>query len=114
MNRTVPALSTSRMGMPKIGDCGSVFAAGLVTSFAPITNATSAVAHSELIVSCGGHQLGRMTIQTSTQIVQTSSIRLKDEPGSDTYKHENYSCRNKSANKKSERHGNKQCNERDR
>ena len=35
--------------MPKIGLLGSDLAAGLVTSLAPITNATSACAKSELI-----------------------------------------------------------------
>jgi hypothetical protein len=32
---------TSMIGMPAIGESGSFFAAGLVTSFAPITTATS-------------------------------------------------------------------------
>ena len=51
MKSTVPAFSTSRMGMPKIGLLGSVLAAGLVTSLAPMTKATSAVENSLLISS---------------------------------------------------------------
>ena len=38
-------------GMPKIGEAGSVFAAGLVTSLAPITKATSACENSLLMSS---------------------------------------------------------------
>ncbi len=37
--------------MPKIGLLGSVLAAGLVTSLAPMTKATSAVENSELMSS---------------------------------------------------------------
>ncbi len=43
--------STSRIGMPWIGEPGSVRAAGLVTSLAPITRATSVRGNSPLISS---------------------------------------------------------------
>ena len=50
-NNTDLHFSTSKTGIPYIGLCGSVFATGLVTSFAPITNATSVLAKSLLISS---------------------------------------------------------------
>ena len=45
------AFSTSKIGIPAIGLLGSVLAAGLVISLAPITKATSQVLKSELISS---------------------------------------------------------------
>lgn len=44
---TVLAWYTSRMGMPTIGDDGTVFAAGLTTSFAPSTIRTRGVSQHE-------------------------------------------------------------------
>jgi len=48
---TVRHLSTSMMGMPAIGEVGSVLATGFTTSLAPITRATSTVSNMELISS---------------------------------------------------------------
>src|ERR1017187_4434942 len=48
---TVRALSTSRIGMPYMGLDLSVRAAGLVTSFAPMTSATSHCPNSPLMSS---------------------------------------------------------------
>ena len=45
------ASETSMIGIPAIGELGSFFAAGLVTSFAPITTATSICGISGLISS---------------------------------------------------------------
>ena len=51
MTMTSLASSTSMIGMPAIGELGSSLAAGLVTSFAPITTATSICGISGLISS---------------------------------------------------------------
>ena len=51
MTITERALSTSRIGMPKIGLCRSWRAAGFTVSFAPITRTTSARSNSGLISS---------------------------------------------------------------
>ena len=51
MTITSRAWSTSMIGIPAIGESGSSFAAGLVTSLAPITTATSVRGISGLISS---------------------------------------------------------------
>ena len=51
LTMTVLALYASRIGMPAIGDFGSVLAAGLTTSLAPSTSTTSAWPNSELMSS---------------------------------------------------------------
>ena len=75
-NKTDLHFSTSKTGIPNIGLCGS-FATGLVTSFAPITNAASALAKSLLISSSSKtHHTGHLLLLIVHSYVQAFYLQL--------------------------------------